>query len=352
MEYGCRLQVSNQSPGWPSPCHRQLLVIHGGPDLKVAKGDVQSDQGQPDAVVALTNFVLVIESKLGNAVTKSQLDRHCKTLSISQTSVLDVTWSKLARAAKFAVQNLKREPVTRFMLEQFEEYLRMNGFGGLTAEHFSFFAQPEETRDPLVKEGIRRVIRELGAAVRDAVNKNWETRPLNLTSGGLGAGILVHPPSPKTEPHLTIGIGASGVEIFANVETVGPYQKFKRAWEAAPDGLLNLVHDFGRNTIHDQNDFPWRFQVVHRVRLGPRRYHYWMAADVALNEMNSWDEAFVRGFVDRVIQPLDNEAVPEIKLIKSYPTSTILQVDDLPAVLSRDVETVEPYFKWLGVELR
>ena len=54
-------------------------------------------------------------------------------------------------------------PVSRFVLQQFEEYLRMNGFGGFTNDHFAYFAlSPDErARATDTRVAIRRQLKEL-----------------------------------------------------------------------------------------------------------------------------------------------------------------------------------------------
>lgn len=93
---------------------------------------------------------------MGYACMLLRNDRHRETLGIPERDLIEITWSKLAKSIHRIQRDRRSQPVARFILDQFEEYLRMNGFGGLTHEHFADFALPPERRDPLVKDGIRQ----------------------------------------------------------------------------------------------------------------------------------------------------------------------------------------------------
>ena len=193
--YRCRLQVTKEDTDWPARAQRRLIVIHEGPELKTKCAGSNATRGRADATVAFSNFVVAIESKLTDEVTQAQLDRHFRTLAIPRTTPGSITWAALAQTCRTTSQRHSREPVVRFILEQFEEYLRMNGFGGLTADHFAFFASTAEDRDPLVKEGIRRVLRQLGGGIKDALGTQWDIRLLNITAGATDGGVVLEPAS-------------------------------------------------------------------------------------------------------------------------------------------------------------
>jgi hypothetical protein len=152
--YQCQLQVSRESPDWPPPSLRRLVVIHGGPQLQIADTSHQASKGRVDAIVTTSGCLMAIESKLDNVVGQSQLDRHRDTLDIRSPERVDVTWSELVRRIRSIPREHRSDAVVDFILTQFEEYLQMNGFGGLTHEHFSYFAHASDRRDPLVKDGI------------------------------------------------------------------------------------------------------------------------------------------------------------------------------------------------------
>ena len=151
---GSLLQVAVTDNAWPSD--RRIVVVHGGPRLRRTEGG-QSERGRLDAVLLGNHFVLGLESKLGDTVSHGQLAAHRRTLGADNHPPSAVTWSALARCAREGCRIATSE-VDRFLLEQFEEYLRMNGFGGLIHEHFAYFAMsPEERHLKLgTKDGMNR----------------------------------------------------------------------------------------------------------------------------------------------------------------------------------------------------
>jgi hypothetical protein len=114
-----------------------------------------------------------------------------------------VTWAEIAGAARDALARDKQPSVARFVLGQLEEYPRMNGFGGFTHAHFSFFVASPDERDDLTKDGIRRTLRsvidELKAhlAARDdrgLALAHWEPHVGNIKRPDLDAWAKLTPP--------------------------------------------------------------------------------------------------------------------------------------------------------------
>ncbi len=351
--FHCRLQVSAASPDWPEPSKRRLLVIHGGPVLTATESPGDAMTGRADAVIATGDFLLAIESKLEDQVQQSQLDRHRETLGIPETGISTVTWSELARVARRILTKGPAEPVARFVLEQFEEYLRMNGFGGLTQEHFTYFAQVPSDRDPLVKEGIRRALEEIGDEVARTTGTYWAPCMMKMQKDQSDAGVVLEAGKRAEKPHLTIAIGAAGLSIFANVELQGPYTQFVNAWRTNPDALIEIIRQLGRMPVQSADDIPWRFRVVRRAYLGrPRDYHYWSSADIAANTLAAWPEEMIHQFIDQVVEKPEGEGAPEIMVVRSYPVPVVLGSDQLSARLSTDAVQLESFFDWIGVPFR
>lgn len=351
--YHCHLQVSAASPDWPNPSKRRLLVIHGGPVLATTGSSSDADTGRADAVIATEDFLLAIESKLGDQVQQSQLDRHRETLGILETGISNVTWSDLVRVVRRILAKRPAEPIARFVLEQFEEYLRMNGFGGLTQDHFTFFAQAPSDRDPLVKEGIRRALREIGDEVARSSGTSWTPHVMNIRMDQPEAGAVLETGTRAEKPHLTISIDAAGLSIFANVELQGPYTQFVKAWQVNPSTLIETIRQLGNVPVQSADDIPWHFRVVRRVSLGrPREYHYWSSVDIAANTLADWPDEMIHQFVDRVTEKPEGEGAPEIMFVRSYPVPVVLGSDQLSERLSADAAQLESFFNWIGVPFR
>ncbi len=348
--YHCQLQVSAASPDWPDPSKRRLLVIHGGSVLVTTGSPSDAIIGRADAVITTDDFLLAIESKLGDQVQQSQLDRHRETLGILETGISNVTWSELARVVRRILAKRLEEPIAGFVLEQFEEYLRMNGFGGLTQDHFTFFAQAPTVRDPLVKDGIRRALREIGDEVARSTGTSWTPHVMNIRMDQSDAGVVLETGTRAEKPHLTISIDAAGLNIFANVELQGPYTQFVKAWRTNPSALIEIIRQLGRMPVQSADDIPWHFCTVRRVSLGrPRDFHYWPSVDIAANTLADWPDEMIHQFVDRVTEKPENEGAPEIMFVRSYPVPVVLESDQLSNRLSTDAVQLEQFFNWIGV---
>lgn len=346
--YQCQLQVSSESPDWPSPLRRRLVVIHGGPQLQIVDFSHEASRGRVDAIVTRSDCLLAIESKLENAVGQSQLDRHRCTLKILNQERLDVTWSELVRRIRSIPREHRFDPLVDFILTQFEEYLQMNGFGGLTHEHFSYFAHGSDRRDPLVKDGIRRSLATIGNTIQGSLGTQWTPHVMSVMSGARDAGVVIETGKRASNPHLTVGIDVSGLSIFANVELQRAHQAFMRAWKRDPLGLIEIIRHLGSRPVRDAGDVPWRFSVVRRVSLGPvRQYHYWTAADIATNALADWPRDDLRSFIDTMVRQPSGEAVAQVMLIRTYAIPYVLASSDITVQLSADALEVAPFFDWI-----
>lgn len=332
--YQCQLQVGQESPDWPSSSRRRLVVIHGGPKLQMVDVSHQAIRGRVDAIVTTSGCFLGIESKLNNTVGQSQLDRHRDTLNIRNLERVEVTWSDVVRQVRSIPREHRSDPVVDFILAQFEEYLQMNGFGGLTHEHFSYFAHSSDRRDPLVKDGIRRSLTSIGDTIQGSLGAHWIPHVMSVMSGAPNAGVVIETGKRASNPHLTVGIDVSGLSIFANVELKDAHQAFMREWKKNPHGLVEIIRHLGATPVRNAADIPWRFSVARRVSLGSvRRYHYWPAADVATNVLAAWSDDNLTSFIDAMVRQPPGEAAPEIMLIRTYTIPYVLDSSDIAVQL-------------------
>jgi hypothetical protein len=349
-----RLQVGRPDPNWPPPANRHLLVIHGGSDLAIVPGEDQVVTGRVDAVIASRRHLLAIESKLGDSVNAAQLERHRKTLTIHDQQTLATSWARMARTARTALARSGLPPVDRFVVSQFEEYLSMNGFSGLTEEHLAYFAQPQDRRDGLVKEGVRRSLDALISNLAREWQTSWSKRVGNIGQASAGAWAKLESDRPGPMPHLTVGIGPAGLDIFGNVETHRPYQKFRAALKQDSREFIRILRDLGSEWPPSVSlSPPWRLRILRRIPTGrPRNYDEWQAVDVVVALFADWSEEHVQWFVDNVTRQPESEWAPEITLTRSYPAALLFKDDDLAKRLCADATQLEPFFAWLGVPVR
>lgn len=355
--YRCGLQVSRPSPDWPAPERRRLLVIHGGPDLVIDQDAGSATTGRSDAVIVMRDCVVAIESKLGNRVSQGQLDRHRATLDIQDERICDVTWTQLTRALAEVGAAEPSKSVAAFVAQQLEEYLRMNGYGGVSLEHFAFFATGPEDRDPLVKEGIQRALRELGTEVKNALDSPWASQLLNIMPQNREASFIIAPTTATPRPpHLTIAMHPSGLSFLANVELASAYGMFLRSWQEDPDGFIDVIKNLATQPVRTANDIPWIFGVTRRVRQGIRNYHYWSAVSVATETLAGMPPDLLRQFIDHAIEkPAPegySEGYPAITISKNYPAEFVLAKGDLAGALAADAQQLESFFNWIRHPIR
>jgi hypothetical protein len=207
----CDLQVSKPDANWPPPSKRSIAVVTGtAADLAPAPHPAAN--GVLDLVIVGTDFVLGVESKIGSMVTHGQLAAHAKTLQTQPADAASVTWTSLARRAREILSSEVMQPVPRFVLQQFEDYLRMNGFGGFTNDHFAFFALTPDEREQAgdTRVAIRRQMRELVQGLKIGLASNFVENVGRITNTGADAYAALKPPSKARRARVSRLICRSG----------------------------------------------------------------------------------------------------------------------------------------------
>ncbi len=235
------LQVPAPSPGWPPPSRRTLLAIVTEKSVQGAEavlpGEAAPGGARADMVLLWPDGALVVESELKPKPEEQQMKRLRGVFSPAREALC--TWSELARAVR---EMRPRDAAERFLLQQFEEYLRMNGFGGFTEEHFAYFAWSPERRasEPVTKRGAQQAMRELLRQLKAAWGVDWELRVGQLRDSDRTLWGKLEP-TPRPAPHLSLEISTDGLHVFANVETKRPFERFVASWERDPQGLRRAL---------------------------------------------------------------------------------------------------------------
>lgn len=369
--YQCLLQVTEPDPAWrriPVAAQR-MVALHGGGQLQIGAQVDGTQRGRADAVIAGAGFLLMIEAKLGPVITAAQLERHRTTLEVPQAALHAVSWHALARAARDVLwadarrsgrERVALEPVARFVLEQWEGYLQMNGFGGFTEEHLLYFLRRREQRDELVRDGIRRSMEALTDEIVALWGTTWQRHVGNIagtdrTAPATEAWARIAQGGVSGVPHLSLGLRPDGLVIHANVETDPAYRRFQDAWRQRPEVLLALLRELGAvwpPTASGGGGQPWRLAVARRIMTGPRRFTYAMGSDTAAASIIEWPTDDQQTFITHATARPAGEAAPEIMLIRQYPSAIVLEERHLAARLVEDAHTLEPYFAWLGMPVR
>jgi hypothetical protein len=162
-----QFQVVAAGASWPSPDHRRLLaIVAGGQEDSPAETAVEPELeggARPDLVLLWETDALVIESEVTPGPDKAQMNRMHKAFATqgSGAAYRSTTWHSVARVVRDIAPHSPQP--TRHVLEQFEEYMRMNGFGGFADEHFAYFAMNTDRRraESVTRVGARRALKNL-----------------------------------------------------------------------------------------------------------------------------------------------------------------------------------------------
>lgn len=358
-----RLQVSAVTTSWPTPDRRQLIaIVAGGSESEVEPALLSLDAppaARPDMVLLWEDHALVVESEVTPGADIPQMERMFKAFETqaSGSSFNQTTWHRLAIASRGPHQGLSDGQA--LVITAFEEYLRMNGFGGFADEHFTYFALSPDDRakEIATRSGVRRALQNLLDELRTSWPTTWASRVGNIERDGTGLWGKLEPQG-KMSPHLSIGVEAGGLEIFANIETQGPFQKFRTAWKSNPQGLHGLVDSLADMTSDQLERGPWQIDIKRRIqksddqgKIVPRKFWYLPTLTVAASGV-----VRMPGLLSSVIDEAVNwsqtdEADPELRILRHYERWQVLAPDFRGRVLD-DLRRLEPFFAWLGQPVR
>jgi hypothetical protein len=349
---------SGMTPRWPKPEKRKLIAFLTDDRLADQVRDHASapvtGSARADMVLFWDNAALVIESELTPQPDVDQMERLRK--AFSTTSEWQTTWGRLAHAARRVTP---RDQVAQFITTQFEEYLRMNGFGGFADEHFAYFAwSPERRRtEPVTKLGAQRALRGLLDELRSRWGVQWQARIGKLGEKDRGLWGKLEPDG-GTAPHLSVFISTNGLTIFANIETQGPFRQFRAAWRERRAELLAILQELGDDFPHREKD-PWIFAVHRRVQQTapgtgkplPRRFWDLPAFSVAASTLTNSPE-IAASVIDEALRLVDlGEPAPEILIQRHYDVWQAVSDTFVDSLVS-DAQQLEPFFAWVGEKPR
>jgi len=325
----CELQVGVADPDWPPPSKRHIAVVTGTA-VEADSNPYSAVSGVLDMAICGKGFVVGVESKLGSKVADGHLAAHAKTLGISVTDPVPVTWAALARRARLLLADNGLGPVSEFVLQQFEEYLRMNGFGGFTNDHFAYFTLGPEDRARAadIGAGIRRQMRDLILGIRDG----WHTE-FDEHVGKLGAFATLKPSGKSSggsggQPvHFSVSILPDGLEIFFNVETDRAYRQFVKSWQERSGEFLELLRGLSPTADGVLGlSSAWRFQVGYRIPLATPRASRWEPSlDIAAFTASPMPDETLQAVIGAAIKQPPKGWSPEIKVVRRRGASAGMQ---------------------------
>lgn len=238
--------------------HRVLLGIvpHGETGKRVV-GTRASRTGarRPDAWIAGPDFSVLVEVKISGALDADQWADHHATLLAGTTDPVttrELSWKEVYDALSSARDEFGVDR-SRWILDQFLEYLRLEnivGYTGITTEVFDYFFDPG---DPDTRSSVKRTWSALADALQPELGQvnPWyaghEVGNLKgsdahcwVAFGPMDSGNGGSPPY-RQHAHLTASIRSTGIEFFANIELKSAIDRLRAAITGRRSELLDAL---------------------------------------------------------------------------------------------------------------
>jgi hypothetical protein len=165
-------------------------------------------------------------------------------------------------------------------------------------------------------------------------------------------------PAGEAAPHLSVGAAANGLRVFANIETLRPFARFRSAWMRDRLGFVDFVIGLAKadNSVLERN--PWTVTVTRRIQkhddkgaLIPRKFWYLPSAELSASAAAAMPD-LLGPTIDGAARFADRgEASPEITVGRRYEPWQVLD-DQFLTDLVADAKRTEEFFDWLGVSCR
>gem|GEM_PF-3302209 len=253
---------------------RIILGITGG-EAEQLPGRSKTKAGRPDAWICGGSWTIIVESKVGQKITKAQLDGHAKAAGWKKGSYRTkfFSWEELHRQGKHALARVQnnRDKTSYLLLDHWVSYLEyqnMAKFEKLEPMHFDFrfLLEKEECRamlphmrrmmlgfaerlskTPPAKK-IQRLYKRGGGWKRgdpdrtgrgtwfnignESSMKNWHVT-VYVQADGLGVSLV------NSQKHLVSKLCKSGEQIFRDIIDIASKRpglriSCRRAWYEDP----------------------------------------------------------------------------------------------------------------------
>jgi hypothetical protein len=207
------------------------------PILSKLKGLATGDS-RPDAWIYGEDFVVLIESKVGNASLElNQMRSHFQKLQKDTSRPVECkvqTWAEIHKFFTSLISVLTDKD--KWLVEQFTQYLEyknMSEFSGFEETMFEFFVHTEKDSD--IKQWIRSTMDLLGKEILlkpnglQSLNKSFYTMH---HVGNFGAKddhfwVAFGPKEFGNYAHQTISLYDYGLDVFANIELAPAIKKLR-----------------------------------------------------------------------------------------------------------------------------
>lgn len=234
---------------------------------------------RPDAWLYGDDFVVLIESKIGDAnLNLNQLACHWQKLHPTTCKI--VTWSEV-HAFFTGLMCDVTDARSRWLTEQFTQYLEWTGmteFVGFKEEMFEFFVGQAHDRDAETKRWVRGAVDALGEKVLNGKEglKSFDDfysdkHVGNLTSDSDHYWLAFGPAKDfRDQAHQTISLYEQWLDVFVNVELLSPIKRLRR--KITDGGFRKVVCDL---------PVPFTLHIGERKKTKrPRKFDYIQIADI------------------------------------------------------------------------
>jgi hypothetical protein len=245
------------------------------------EGPVSGDS-RPDAWLYGEDFVVLIESKIGDATLElKQARRHFRKLQVDarqQPRCQVRTWAEVHQFFNTLLPELKDK--NKWLVEQFVQYLEWKGmteFSGFDEGMFEFFVHDEKDAD--TKKWVRDTMGRFAEKVLYGPNGLQAFNASFYESyhvGNFGFDddhfwVAFGPAKFRKVSHQTISLYDYGLDVFVNVELSPAVNKLKEKIRGERQKFIEIISDLPE---------PFRIQIQERKRREnqPRTYDYYIIA--------------------------------------------------------------------------
>lgn len=182
-----------------------------------------------------------------------------------------------------------------------------------------------------------------------AWNSDWTpTRPGTIQRTHRSAWAKLTPSVSGHSPHLSLSIDPSGLGLFGNIETEGPYRRFLSKWRQDPTGFISILRQLGSTWPPTSDLQSWRFRISRRIQIQAQKHDHWPYLDITATALSGLSVEQQTRFIDDVTQRPAGESYPQIMLIRALSPDVVVGDVNLAKRLASFATELEPLFVWLG----
>lgn len=349
------------------PTVAQRLAIAIAPEGELHPGDPKSHvSGRPDAWIWLDDvFSVLIEVKARGKANRAQIERHIEGAEGWEGKPIGrrvLRWDDVYRLLlRIHLESVTSDTLTRRLLSEFLEYLRMTGLSGDTTfdlHDFGYFLLDKRDREPAVRALLARKLQRftehfIETPVIQAVLKQYGVKanskqfvkPGVFRRESVNYWITISPKERQERCHFTLRLSEDGISL----EVFSPHLSFTKplvrriasAPQAFVDSLAPLRERDGyffrlREAYYENPSSSYKGQRIGRrvdfLHIDPRVL-------TATNVGSFIVEPVRRRFNDPRLRP-------EIFLVRHFGLSQLVGKSDVVSQLAASAEPMLPYLEY------